>query len=622
MGGLKIMNSTSAESTKPMDIRNVAIIAHVDHGKTTLVDCLLKQTGIFRENEQIQERAMDSSDLERERGITILAKCTSVKYEETRINIVDTPGHADFGGEVERILSMVDGVVLLVDAAEGPMPQTKFVLGKALTLGLRPIVLINKIDRSDQRKDEVLSEIFDLFSAMDANEHQLDFPYLYSSAKQGWAAIDTDRPKDNMDPLFQIIIKHVPEPEVNVTGEFSLLATTLQADPYLGRVLTGKVASGTVVRNMTVQALDRTGNNIEEGRVSQLLAFRGLERVPVDEAHAGDIIAIAGLTKATVADTICAPTVTRALDAQPIDPPTLTMGFSINDSPLAGTEGTKVTSRAILERLMNEAEGNVALQVSHTADPKSFEVAGRGELQLAVLIETMRREGFELTISRPQVVYQLDSETGKRLEPIEEVIIDVDDEYSGIVVEKLSSRKGEMLEIKSLSNNKQRLSFHVPSRALIGYHGEFLTDCRGTGVINRLFFDYAPYKGPISGRRNGTLISSSDGKAIAYALWKMEDRGPIFIAPGDKVYKGMIIGEHSRGSDLNVNPLKSKQLSNIRSSGKDEAVDLTPRIEMGLDRAIAYIKEDELVEVTPTSIRLRKRYLDIHERKRHERLDE
>ena len=593
-----------------MDLRNIAIIAHVDHGKTTLVDCLLKQTGIFRENQQVQERAMDSNDLERERGITILAKCTSVEYQQHRINIIDTPGHADFGGEVERILSMVDGVVLLVDAAEGPMPQTKFVLGKALKLGLRPIVLINKIDRPDERKDEVLNEIFDLFAAMDADEHQLDFPHLYSSAKQGWAANDAEGPKDNMDPLFKLIIEHVPKPEIDTTGEFSLLATTLQADPYLGRILTGKIASGTAVRNMAIRALDREGNVIEDGRASQLLAFRGLERIPIDEAHAGDIIAIAGLTKATVADTICAPSVTQAIDAQPIDPPTLSMGFSINDSPLAGTEGSKVTSRVILDRLMNEAEGNVALHITQTADSNSFEVAGRGELQLAVLIETMRREGFELSISRPRVVFREDTKTGERLEPIEEVIIDVDDEYSGIVVEKLSARKGEMLEMKSVGSGK---------RALIGYHGEFLTDTRGTGVVNRLFHDYAPHKGPIASRRNGTLISLGDGKAVAYALWKMEDRGPMFINPGDKVYTGMIIGEHSRGNDLDVNPLKGKQLTNIRSSGKDDAVDLTTPIEMGLDKAIAYITEDELVEVTPLSIRLRKRFLDIHERKRQGR---
>ena len=605
------------ESIKSVNLRNIAIIAHVDHGKTTLVDCLLKQSGTFRDNQQVQERAMDSNDLERERGITILAKCTSVEYQDTRINIIDTPGHADFGGEVERILSMVDGVVLLVDAAEGPMPQTKFVLGKALKLGLRPIVLINKIDRPDQRADEVLDEIFDLFAAMEADEYQLDFPHLYASAKQGWAANETDDPKKNMDPLFNLIVNHVAEPKVDDPRDFKLLVTTLQADPYLGRILTGKIESGKVIRNMAIKALNREGHIIEEGRASQLLAFRGLDRVPVDEAGAGDIVAIAGLAKATGADTICLPNVSEAIDSQPIDPPTLSMNFAINDSPLAGTEGSKVTSRVIWDRLTSEAEGNVALHVQQTDDSNSFEVSGRGELQLAVLIETMRREGFELTISRPRVVYRKDPDTGKRLEPIEEVVIDVDDEYSGTVVEKLSARKGEMLEMKSAGSGKQRMTFHVPSRALIGYHGEFLTDTRGTGVINRLFHGYSEYKGTIEGRRNGTLISLGNGKAIAYALWKMEDRGPMFIRPGDKVYTGMIIGEHSRGNDLDVNPLKGKQLTNIRSSGKDDAVDLTTPIEMGLDKAIAYISNDELVEVTPDSIRLRKRFLDIHERKRH-----
>jgi len=602
-----------------MDLRNIAIIAHVDHGKTTLVDCLLKQSGVFRENQQVQERAMDSNDLERERGITILAKCTSVERGEARINIIDTPGHADFGGEVERILSMVDGVVVLVDAAEGPMPQTKFVLGKALGLGLRPMVLINKVDRPDQRADEVLDEIFDLFAALDADEFQLDFPHLYSSAKEGWAAVEPEGPKDNMDPLFDLILRHVPEPTVEPGDEFTMLATTLEADPYLGRILTGRIASGKATRNMAIRALNRDGEVIEDGRASQLLAFRGLERLAVEEAEAGDIVALAGLTKATVADTICAPTIEQAIDSQPIDPPTLSMTFSINDSPLAGTEGDKVTSRVILDRLMREAEGNVALEITTTNDSNAFEVAGRGELQLAVLIETMRREGFELSISRPRVVYREDPETGQRLEPIEEVVIDVDEEYSGTVVEKISARKGEMMEMRPSGTGKQRLTFHVPSRALIGYHGEFLTDTRGTGIINRLFHGYAPYKGPIDKRRNGTLISLGDGKAVAYALWNLEERGPMFINAGDKVYGGMIIGEHARGNDLEVNPLKGKQLTNIRASGKDDAVALTPPIEMGLDKAIAYIGDDELVEVTPQSIRLRKRFLNIHERKRQSR---
>ena len=602
-----------------MDIRNIAIIAHVDHGKTTLVDCLLRQSGIFRDNQQVAERAMDSNELERERGITILAKCTSVDWEGTRINIIDTPGHADFGGEVERILSMVDGVVVLVDAAEGPMPQTKFVLTKALRLSLKPIVLINKVDRSDQRAHAVHDEVFDLFAALEANDEQLDFPTLFSSAKNGWAADAPEGPKADMAPLFDLIVRHVPAPKVDPGGPFQLLATTLEADPFLGRVLTGRIASGVIKHNTTIQALSREGEKLEETRITKLLSFRGLDRVPVDEAHAGDIVAIAGFQSATVADTLCDKSVNKPMDSQPIDPPTLAMTFSINDSPLAGTEGDKVTSRVIWDRLTHEAEGNVALQIRRTDDLNAFEVAGRGELQLAVLIETMRREGFELSISRPRVVFQEDPETQQRLEPIEEVVIDVDEEHSGTVVEKLSARKGELIEMRPAGADKQRLVFHTPSRSLIGYHGEFMTDTRGTGVMNRLFHGYAPYKGTIGGRRNGAMISMSDGKAVAYALWNLEERGPLFVIPGDKIYAGMIVGEHAKGQDLEVNPLKAKQLTNIRASGKDDAVDLTPPLKMDLDKSLAYIGNDELVEVTPTSIRLRKRYLDTHERKRMSR---
>ncbi len=599
-----------------MNLRNFAIIAHVDHGKTTLVDGLLRQTGAVRDNQQVAERAMDSGDLERERGITILAKCTSVEYGGTRFNIVDTPGHADFGGEVERILSMVDGVLLLVDAAEGPMPQTKFVTGKALNLGLRPIVVINKVDRPDQRADKVLNEVFDLFAGLDADEDQLDFPVMYASAKEGWAADEPDGPRDGLTPLFELVRDHVPPPGAEPDGPFAMLATTLEADPYLGRVLTGKIASGRVATNMTVKALSRTGDVLEETRLTKLLAFRGLERVPVESAEAGDIVALAGFQKATVADTLCAVEVEDALEARPIDPPTLAMTFANNDSPLAGTEGDKVTSRVIRNRLRAEAEGNVAIRVTRTEDANAFEVAGRGELQLAVLIETMRREGFELSISRPRVVYQED-ENGNRMEPVEEVTIDVDEEFSGPVVEKLGKRKAELLEMKTGERGKQRLVFIAPSRALIGYHGEFMTDTRGTGVLNRVFSGYAHHKGAIDARRNGVLISLENGKAVAYALWNLEDRGPMFIGAGEKVYGGMIIGEHSRGGDLEVNPLKAKQLTNIRAAGKDDAVDLTRPIEMTLDKAIAYIGDDELVEATPESVRLRKRYLDPHERKRH-----
>jgi GTP-binding protein len=599
-----------------MNLRNIAIIAHVDHGKTTLVDVLLRQSGTFRENQQVAERVMDSNDIERERGITILAKCTSVGWKDTRINIVDTPGHADFGGEVERIMSMVDGVLVLVDAAEGPMPQTKFVLGKALALGLRPIVVINKVDKPDQRAYEVHDEMFDLFAALDANDDQLDFPTMFASAKQGWASDSPDGARDSMAPLFDLIVRHVPAPKVDLDGPFTMLATTLEANPYLGRVLTGRIASGTAKQNMTIKALSRDGSLIEQGRITKLLAFRGLERTPIEEASAGDIVAIAGLTKATVADTICVPSVDKPLKAQPIDPPTLSMTFSVNDSPLAGTEGDKLTSRQIRDRLLREAEGNVALQITETAGNDALEVAGRGELQLAVLIETMRRDGFELSISRPRVVMKTDPANGQQLEPIEEVVVDVDEEYSGVVVEEISKRKGEMTDMRPAGGGKMRLRFLAPSRGLIGYHGQFLTDTRGTGVMNRLFHSYAPYKGPIGQRHVGTMISTEQGTAVAYALWNLQERGPLFIGHGDKVYGGMVIGEHSRGSDLEVNPLKGKQLTNIRTTSKDEAVVLTPPIKMTLEKALAYVADDELVEVTPQSVRLRKRFLDANERKR------
>ncbi|GAB3123405.1 translational GTPase TypA [Novispirillum itersonii] len=598
-----------------MDLRNIAIIAHVDHGKTTLVDAMLKQSGTFRENQKVAERAMDSNDLERERGITILAKCTSVDWNGHRINIVDTPGHADFGGEVERILSMVDGVVLLCDSAEGPLPQTKFVLGKALKLGLRPIVLINKVDRQDARPHEVHDEIFDLFASLDASDEQLDFPTLFAVGREGWAVenLDTDERTD-LTPLFNLVLRHVPPPKRDLEAPFSMLATTLEADPYLGRILTGRIATGRAKVNMAIKALGRDGSLIEQGRASKILAFRGLQRVPLDEAEAGDIISIAGLTKANVSDTICAPDVTEALEAQPIDPPTLAMTFTVNDSPLAGTEGDKLTSRVIKGRLEREAEGNVAIRITESADKDSFEVAGRGELQLGVLIETMRREGFELSISRPRVLFR--EENGVRMEPIEEVVVDVDEEFSGTVVEKMSLRKAEMTDMRPSGGGKTRITFLAPSRGLIGYHSEFLTDTRGTGLMNRLFHSYAPYKGAIEGRRTGVLISNAQGDAVAYALFNLLDRGPQFVVHNDRVYEGMIVGEHTRSNDLEVNVLKGKQLTNIRASGKDEAVKLPPPKKMSLEEALSYIQDDELVEVTPKSIRLRKRYLDPNERKR------
>lgn len=599
-----------------MELRNVAIIAHVDHGKTTLVDMLLKQSGVFRENEKVQERAMDSNELERERGITILAKCTSVLWHGTRINIVDTPGHADFGGEVERILSMVDGCVVLVDAAEGALPQTKFVVGKALKRGLKPIVVINKIDRPDGQPHVVHDQVFDLFAALEATDEQLDFPTLFASGRQGWAVTSIDDEKKDLSPLFDLIVKHVPPPTVDPDKPFAMLNVILEANPYLGQLLTGRIQSGTVKTNMAVKALSRDGSLVETGRITKILAFRGLDRVPVDEAQAGDIVALAGLSKATVADTIVDPSVTEAIPAQPIDPPTITMTFSVNDSPLAGREGDKVTSRMIRDRLFREAEGNVALRISETGGKDAFEVAGRGELQLAILIEQMRREGYELSISRPRVVYKTDPVTGQRLEPIEEVVIDVDEEFSGTVVQKLAERKGDLVEMKPSGGGKLRLVFHAPSRGLIGYYGEFLTDTRGTGVMNRLFHDYSPYKGNIPARRTGVLIANAPGVAVAYAMWNLEDRGPMMIEPQVDVYEGMIIGEHTRENDLEVNVIKGKQLTNIRAAGKDEAVRLTPPIRMTLEKAIAYIGDDELVEVTPKSIRLRKRELNPNMRKR------
>ncbi len=604
------------------ELHNLAIIAHVDHGKTTLVDQLLRQSGSFRANQQVQERAMDSGDLERERGITILAKCTSVAWKGARLNIVDTPGHADFGGEVERILSMVDGVVVLVDAAEGPMPQTKFVTMKALALGLRPIVVINKVDRPDARPHEVHDLVFDLFAALGASDEQLDFPTLFASSKLGWAVADLAEEKRDMSPLFDLIVRHVPAATGDASAPFAMLVTTLEYDSYLGRVLTGRIHAGTAKINMHMKAIAPDGRVIEHARLTKLLAFRGLERLPIEAAEAGDIVAIAGLERTTVADTICDPLVIQPVKANPVDPPTLSMTFSVNDSPLAGREGDKVTSRMIRARLLRESEGNVAIRVRESEGKDTFEVAGRGELQLGVLIETMRREGFELSVGRPRVIFRVDPETGQRQEPIEEVQVDVDDEYTGVVVEQLGLRRGELIDMRPSGGAKTRIVFRVPSRGLIGYHGQFLTDTRGTGVMSRIFHGYEPFKGPIEGRRNGVLISNGAGNAVAYALWYLEERGPMFITPGTQVYEGMIIGEHSRGNDLEVNPLRSKQLTNIRTTAKDEAVRLTPPRQMTLEAAIAYVQDDEEVEVTPKSIRLRKVLLDPNKRKRAERAAE
>ncbi|NPD16914.1 translational GTPase TypA [Xinfangfangia sp. D13-10-4-6] len=605
-----------------MDLRNIAIIAHVDHGKTTLVDELLKQSGTYREGQATTERVMDSNDIERERGITILAKATSVEWNGLRINIVDTPGHADFGGEVERILSMVDGVVLLVDAAEGPMPQTKFVTSKALALGLRPIVVLNKVDKADAEPERALNEVFDLFANLGASDEQLDFPHLYASGRAGWADTSLDGPRKDLSALFELVVKHVPAPKqmAKAAEPFSMLATTLSADPFLGRLLTGRVESGTIQAGASLKALTRDGERIEQFRVTKILAFRGIAQTPIDEAVAGDIVTLAGMTKATVADTLCDLSIDTAIPAQPIDPPTITVTFGINDSPLAGKDGTKVQSRVIRDRLMKEAEQNVAIKIADTPGGDAFEVSGRGELQMGVLIENMRREGFELSISRPRVIFK--EENGVRMEPVEEVIVDVDDEYSGVVIEKLTGeRKGDLVEMKPAGVGKTRIIAHVPSRGLIGYQGQFLTDTRGSGVLNRIFHGWVPHKGPIQGRRQGVLISMENGVSVAYALWKLEDRGHFFIGAQEAVYQGMILGEHNRDNDLEINPLKGKQLTNVRASGTDEAVRLTTPVRMSLEESIAYIQDDELVEVTPKIIRIRKRYLDPHERKRMSRND-
>jgi GTP-binding protein len=598
----------------PENIRNIAIIAHVDHGKTTLIDSILQQSGSFRDNQQVDERVMDSNDLEKERGITILAKCTSIDWEGTRINIIDTPGHADFGGEVERVLSMCDGVILLTDSAEGPLPQTKFVLGKALKLGMRPVVMINKIDRSDSRPDDVLNEVFDLFASLDATDEQLDFPVLYASGRDGWCTSDLDGPRENLHPLLELVLEHVPAPDVDVTAPFTMLSTLLGADPYLGRTLTGKIYSGKAKVNMPVKAISLDGKTVETFRLTKLLAFNGIDKEPVDEAVAGDIVCIAGMVKTSVADTICDPSVTVAVPSDPVDPPTMAVTITVNDSPYAGQEGKKLTSTMIRERLMAEAETNVAIRVSESDSKDAFELAGRGELQLGVLIETMRREGFEMTVSRPRVIYQKD-EAGNRTEPYEEVTVDVDDEFSGAVVEKMTQRKAEMTDMRPSGTGRTRIIFKAPSRSLIGYQSQFLTDTRGTGLMNRIFDSYGPYKGDIAGRRNGALISNATGEAVAYAIFNLQDRGVMMVDHQEKVYEGMIVGEHSRENDLEVNVLKGKQLTNVRASGTDEAVKIVPPMRMSLEEMIAYINDDELVEVTPQSLRLRKVFLKEHERK-------
>ena len=613
---IKSANDSNNLKASPMtNIRDIAIIAHVDHGKTTMIDSLLSQSGTFRDNEKVEERVMDSNDLEKERGITILAKCTAIEWKDTRINIIDTPGHADFGGEVERVLHMTDGVILLVDAAEGPMPQTKFVLGKALAMGLRPIVVINKADRPDSRGDEVLDEIFDLFVGMDATDAQLDFPVLYASGREGWCVKDMKDEKKDLNLLLELVMEHVPAPDVDVDAPFSMLATILEADPFLGRVLTGRVYSGSAKVNMAVKAINLAGETVETGRLTKLRFFKGVERVPVDEVQAGDIVCIAGMQDASVADTICDPAVSVPLKSTKIDPPTMAITLSVNDSPLAGTEGKKVTSSLIRERLLAEAETNVAITVSEADSKDAFEVGGRGELQLGVLIENMRREGFELSVSRPRVLLTKD-DAGNTLEPYEEVMIDVDEEYSGVVVEKMNLRKAEMTDMRPSGMGKTRVTFLAPSRGLIGYQSEFLTDTRGTGIMNRVYHSHGKYKGDITFKRNGALIATETGVAVAYAIFNLQDRGIMFVAPQDKIYQGMVVGEHNRSNDLEINLLKGKQLTNVRASGTDEAIRLVTPKQMTLEELISYIGDDELVEVTPKSLRLRKRHLCPNERKK------
>ena len=600
-------------------LRNIAIIAHVDHGKTTLIDSLMKQTGIFRKNQVVSERLMDSGDLEKERGITILAKPTSIIWKSIRVNIIDTPGHSDFGGEVERVLGMTDGVVLLVDAAEGPMPQTKFVLGKALAKGLMPIVVVNKIDRSDSRSEEVVNEVFDLFVDLDANEKQLDFPVLYSSGRDGWCVDDLKKPRKDLSPLLDLILSHIEEPKLNDSMPFAMLATLLSSDPYLGRCLIGRVEQGNISVNANVKTIDLNGKEIEKGRLTKLFIYEGTEKVPVDKVHAGDIICIAGLSKSSVADTICDDTINTPIHATAIDPPTMAVTITVNSSPFAGTEGKLVTSTKIRERLLAEAESNVAINFNENANKDAFEIGGRGELQIGILIETMRREGFELSVSSPRVLLKKNDQ-GEVLEPFEEVIIDVDEQYSSTTVDSINKRKGEMIEMKPMGKSKTRLIFIVPSRGLIGYHGQFLTETRGTGVLNRIFHSYDLFKGIIKSRRNGVLIATEQGNAIAYALFNIQERGKLFINPQVKVYQGMIIGENSRENDLEVNVLKGKKLTNVRASGSDEAVKLTPPIKMSLEDMMSFIKDDELLEITPQSLRLRKKFLNSVERKRNSKL--
>lgn len=599
-------------------LRNIAIIAHVDHGKTTLVDQLLRQSGTFRDNQHIAERVMDSNDLEKERGITILAKNCAVEYQGTHINIVDTPGHADFGGEVERVLSMVDGVLLLVDAVEGPMPQTRFVTRKALALGLKPIVVVNKVDRPGARPEFVVNTTFDLFDKLGASEEQLDFPVIYASGLSGYAGLTEDVRSGDMRPLFDAILQYVPQREDNADGPLQLQISSLDYSSYVGKIGIGRITRGRIKALQEVLILNGPEAVPLKGRVNQVLKFKGLERIQVDEAQAGDIVLINGIEELAIGSTVCSPDKPEALPMLSVDEPTLTMNFCVNTSPLAGREGKFVTSRQLRDRLERELKSNVALRVAPTADDTVFEVSGRGELHLTILVENMRREGYELAVSRPRVVYK--EINGVRHEPVEMLTVDVEDNHQGAVMEELGRRKGDLQDMVSDGRGRTRLEYRIPARGLIGFQSEFLTLTRGTGLISHVFDCYAPAKeGMIGERRNGVLISQDNGEAVAYALWKLQERGRMFVSPGDQLYEGMIIGIHSRENDLVVNPIKGKQLTNIRASGSDEAIRLVPPIQLSLEYAVEFIDDDELVEVTPQNIRLRKRHLKEHERKKASR---
>ena len=599
-------------------IRNITIIAHVDHGKTTMIDSLMKQSGLFRENEKVEERLMDSGELEKERGITILAKPASIYWKDSRINIIDTPGHRDFAAEVERVLSMADGALLLIDSAEGVMPQTKFVLAKALNQGLKPIVIINKLDKANQRADKVLDETFDLFVSLDANEEQLDFPVLYASGRSGWASKDIDGPRENLYPLLDLILDHVSPSKLDLDKPFAMLATLLYADSFLGRSLVGKISQGTARANQQIKAINLDGKQIDAGRLTKIFRYEGTKRVPIEIGEAGDIVIIAGLQNANVADTICDLEVTEPISAIPIDPPTMVIKVTANNSPLAGTEGKKLTSTQIRARLLQEADNNVGIIFSENKNKDTFEISGRGELMLEILLTQMRREGFEMTVSPPRVLFRKD-ENGNKLEPIEEITIDLDDEFSSKVIDSMNKRKGKLIDLKDTGKGKKRLIFHAPTRGLMGYTSKFLTTTKGTGVINRIFHSFDKFEGKIDSRKNGALISMENGKAVAFAIFNLQARGELFVTHNDPVYVGQIVGLNNRSEDLQINVLKGKKLTNMRTQGTDENVVLTPIRKMSIAEQLSILNFDEALEITPKSCRLRKAILDPHERKRLEK---